>query len=173
MPGRTGSLSATWVNSIRAEQPQPANPSIVTIITVLAFLAEPQIALLEMARVLKLGSQSPRISRNAMTFAGLIIWETVSPGPNSRPDARAASMAGIGSGPHQVPENDVRNDRCPREDNRCDDRALRKPCQAADAVTARETAAQTCSEPDQKSSGDDHQQGEVTSIFGSAPRANP
>src|SRR5947209_7518857 len=76
-------------HSIRAKQPQPANPSIVTIITVLAFLAEPQIALLEMARVLKLGSQSPRISRNAMTFAGLIIWETVSPRPNSRPDARA------------------------------------------------------------------------------------
>src|SRR5262244_2512711 len=97
----------------------------------------------------RLGSQSPKTSRNPITFAGLTICEARRPNPNNRPEANAARIAGIGSGPKPMTQERAGHDGdADKNEGRCD-RARREARQSANTVPACAAAAQPRAETDQ------------------------
>src|SRR6266567_486619 len=96
----------------------------------------------------RLGSQSPRRSRKPITFAGLIICETVSPKPKSRPEASAANTEGMGSDSDRMTEQEARDHGSGHENRGCDKRAWREPSQPADTMSASAAAAEARAEAD-------------------------
>src|SRR5260370_13330848 len=103
----------------------------------------------------RLGSKSPSTSMKPMTFAGLIIWETVSPRPKSSPDASAAKKEAMRSESDQMTKDEAGNDGCRHERSGGHEGAPREPGNTADAMTAGAAATETCAEADQESADHD------------------
>src|SRR5260370_37894547 len=92
----------------------------------------------------RLGSKSPSTSMKAMTFAGVIIWETVSPRPKSRPETSAAKKEAMRSESDQMTQDEAGYDGCRHEQSGRHDRPPRAPGNTADAMTAGAAATETC-----------------------------
>src|SRR5258708_38396692 len=84
----------------------------------------------------RLGSKSPKTSMKAMTFAGLIICETVRPRPNSRPETSAAKTEAMRSESDQMTQDEAGYDGGRHERSGGHERPPRQPRQTAHAMTA-------------------------------------
>src|SRR5260370_40842113 len=103
----------------------------------------------------RLGSKSPSTSMKAMTFAGVIIWETVGPRQKSRPETSAAKKEAMRAESDQMTQEEGGYDGGRHEQSGRHDRPPREPGNTADAMTAGAAATETCAKADQESADHD------------------
>src|SRR5216110_889702 len=100
------------------------------------------------------GSQAPARSRNPRIFAGLIIPETTSPTPKTRPATNELNAYIPPSHSDDVPHDVHRREAGRHERQRGDERARRNARNSAHAVPARATGAIAGADADQQSGND-------------------